>query len=158
MNTARRIILLVDDDADDRLLMQDAFEESQMDCRLHLAEDGNELMDYLNRRGKFAGLAGEPYPEVILLDLNMPRKDGRQALQELKSSEHLRHIPIIIFTTSKSPEDIAKSYSLGANSFVVKPISFEKLLDVVRTIGKYWLDTVTVRSAILSLLMAGWLG
>lgn len=158
MNKNQRIILLVDDDADDRLLMQDAFEESKMDCRLHLTEDGNELLDYLYRRGKFAPLQGEPYPEVILLDLNMPRKDGRQALQDIKSDEQLRHIPIVVFTTSKSPEDIARSYRLGANSFVVKPISFEKLLDVVRTIGKYWLDTVTVRTAMFCLLLAGWLG
>ncbi len=151
----QRIILLVDDDADDRLLMQDAFEEIQMDCLLHVAEDGNELIDYLDRTGKFSHLAGETYPEVILMDLNMPRKDGRQALQEVKSDERFRHIPVVVFSTSKSPEDIARSYQLGANSFVVKPISFEKLLDVVRTIGKYWLDTVIVRNLVFSLLMIG---
>lgn len=151
----QRIILLVDDDADDRLLMQDAFEEIQMDCQLHQAEDGSELMDYLYRKGKFSHLAGEIYPEVILMDLNMPRKDGRQALQEVKSNERFRHIPIVVFSTSKSPDDIARSYQLGANSFVVKPVSFEKLLDVLRTIGKYWLDTVTVRSLVLSLFAVG---
>lgn len=157
MSTNKRIILLVDDDADDRLLVKDAFEESALDCRLHMAEDGAELMEYMYRQGKYADLRGDFYPEVILLDLNMPRKDGRQALGELKADTQLRQIPVVVFTTSKSPEDIAKSYQLGANSFVVKPISFEKLLDVVRSIGKYWLDTVTVRSAMLGILGFYWL-
>ena len=130
-------IVFADDDADDRLLVQEAFEENNVACKLDLVEDGIQLLDYLNNN--------ETNPSLILLDINMPRKDGTQVLAELKSNPQWRHIPVIMFTTSKSPEDVRKCYDLGANSFIVKPSSFQDLLNVTDVIVKYWLETVALR-------------
>src|SRR5207237_5281886 len=129
-----------DDDPDDRLLTQEAFEESHLLNRLEMVEDGEELMDYLQHRGKYAGAAGKPKPGLILLDLNMPRKDGREALKEIKSSPELRRIPVVVLTTSKAEEDILRTYDLGVNSFIVKPVTFDGMVDVLKTLGKYWLE------------------
>ncbi len=137
-------ILVADDDADDRMMIQDAFEESKLGNPIDFAEDGVEVMEYLRREGKFKHLAGQPYPGFILLDLNMPRKDGRTALQEIKASADLHRIPIIILTTSKADEDIVKTYNLGVNSFICKPVSFEKLVDIVKTVGRYWIEIVAL--------------
>ncbi len=139
-------ILLADDDPDDRMLTRDAFEESRLRNGLEIVEDGEELMDYLYHRGKFAGDAAKPRPGLILLDLNMPRKDGREALKEIKSDPDLRRIPVIVLTTSKAEEDILRTYDLGVNSFVVKPVTFEALVDVLKTIGKYWFEIVELPS------------
>ena len=138
MHTKKKtnLIVFADDDADDRLLLQEAFEENNLKCTLYFVEDGVELLDYLEQNGTV--------PSLILLDINMPRKDGKQILQEIKSSIQWRHIPVIMFTTSKSPEDIRKCYDLGANSFIVKPSSFENLLSVTNTIGEYWMNTVSL--------------
>lgn len=135
-------ILLADDDPDDRMLTRDAFQESHLRNTLEMVEDGEELLDYLNHRESYAGDAARPRPGLILLDLNMPRKDGREALKEIKNNPELRRIPIVVLTTSKAEEDILRTYDLGVNSFVVKPVTFEALVDVLKTIGKYWFEIV----------------
>lgn len=141
------IIVLADDDADDRLLMAEAFEENKIPCILKFVEDGVDLLDYLTKKGKYGSDADE-IPDLILLDINMPRKDGKEALKEIKENPLLKHIPVVIFSTSKSPEDVTITYKLGANSFIVKPSSFEGLLEVTKTIQKYWIDTVSIKSVI----------
>lgn len=137
-------ILMADDDPDDRLLVEDAFTEIRLDNPLDFVENGVELMDYLHRRGAYTHLAGAALPGLILLDLNMPRKDGREALNEIKQDEALRKIPIVILTTSKADEDLLASYELGANSFIVKPVTFDKLVEVIRAVTDYWLCIVTL--------------
>ena len=140
------IILMADDDADDRLLAQDALAESKVPGELHFVENGEELMDYLHRRGKFSA-ASAPRPGLILLDLNMPKKDGREALREIKLNRELRRIPVVILTTSQADTDIAHIYDLGANSFITKPVSFEALVGVMRSVGHYWFETVELPKA-----------
>jgi two-component system response regulator len=135
-------ILMADDDADDRLMTKEAFEESRLVNDLRFVEDGEELMNYLKRRGKYADPALSPRPGLILLDLNMPKKDGREALREIKSDPNLKHIRIIILTTSKAEEDIFRTYDLSAASYITKPVTFESLVEVVRALGKYWLEIV----------------
>src|SRR5687768_3163060 len=135
-------ILLADDDADDRLLTRDAFEENRIRNVLETVEDGEELMDYLLHRGKYGGAAAKPHPGLILLDLNMPRKDGREALKEIKSNPVLRNIPVVVLTTSKAEEDIFRTYDLGVNSFIIKPVTFDGMVDMMRTLGKYWFEIV----------------
>ena len=135
------VILMADDDADDRLLAQDALAESKIPNDLHFVENGEELMDYLYRRGKFSA-ASAPRPGLILLDLNMPKKDGREALREIKGHPDLRRIPVVILTTSQADADIGRLYDLGANSFITKPISFDALVGVMRSVGHYWFETV----------------
>ncbi len=137
-------IVVADDDADDRMMIRDAFEESKLGNPIDFVEDGMELMEYLKREGKYSSLAGQPYPGFILLDLNMPRKDGRTALKEIKESAELHRIPIVILTTSKAEEDIIKTYNLGVNSFICKPVSFDKLVDIVKTVGHYWIQIVAL--------------
>ena len=142
-NFARPItILCADDDPEDRMLLLDAWKESRVANDLHMVEDGEQLMDYLNRRGTYAGLAGQPLPGMILLDLNMPRKDGREALREIKSNPELRRIPVIVLTTSKAEEDIIRSYNLGANSYITKPVTFQGLVDAMRVLQQYWFEIV----------------
>jgi CheY-like chemotaxis protein len=134
-------ILMADDDCDDRMLAEDAMRESRLGNTFRCVEDGQELMDYLNRAGKYAN-QDAPRPGLILLDLNMPRKDGRQALKEIKSDPDLRRIPVVILTTSKTDEDVLRSYDLGANSFITKPVTFDRLVEIVRTLGNYWFRIV----------------
>ena len=136
------VILLVDDDADDRMLARDALAESRLANDLREVEDGEQLLDYLQRRGKYADPASSPRPGLILLDLNMPRKDGREALKDIKADPNLRHIPIVVLTTSKAEEDIYRTYNLGVSSFITKPVSFEGLVSVMRVLGKYWFEIV----------------
>jgi CheY-like chemotaxis protein len=135
-------ILLADDDPDDCMMVKEALVESRVLNQLATVADGEELMDYLHRRGRYESLRGVPYPGVILLDLNMPRKDGREALAEIKSDPHLRKIPVVVLTTSKAEEDIYRTYDLGVNSYITKPVTFEGLVDVMRTIGRYWIEIV----------------
>ena len=129
-------ILYADDDAEDRMLVKDAWAENRLANELHFVEDGEELMDYLRRRGQYTHLANQPLPGMVLLDLNMPRKDGREALQEIKADPRLRSIPVVILTTSKAEEDILRAYDLGVNSFILKPVTFESLVELVRTLSK----------------------
>lgn len=143
-------ILMADDDADDRRLTRDALEESRLANDLRFVENGEELLAYLRREGKYA-TTDSPRPGLILLDLNMPRMDGRTALKEIKADPDLRQIPITVLTTSKADEDIFRSYDLGVNSYIVKPVTFEALVDILQTLEKYWFEIVelppTARSA-----------
>lgn len=144
MGASRKVpvVLLADDDADDRLLTRDAFAQSGLQCELRTVSDGVELFDYLLRRGEHAAPAVSPEPALILLDLNMPRMDGREALVRLRADKTLRHIPVIVLTTSKSDEDILGSYTAGSNSFITKPVTFAGLVEAMRTFGHYWFDVV----------------
>lgn len=139
-------ILLADDDADDRMLARDALAESRLANDLRFVEDGEQLMDYLHRRGAY-NAANAPRPGLILLDLNMPRKDGRECLREIKSNPSLRSIPVIVLTTSKAEEDICRTYDLGVNSFITKPVTFEGLVNVMRGLGRYWFEIVDLPPA-----------
>lgn len=141
-NSERITILMADDDPDDRLLVQDAFDEIRLANPLVFVEDGIELMDYLRRNGAYAHLAGTPLPGLILLDLNMPKKDGRETLKEIKSDPALRAIPVVVLTTSNAEEDILRTYDLGTNSFIVKPVTFDKLVEIIRKVTQYWLEIV----------------
>lgn len=129
-------IFIADDDADDRLLIQDAFLESEREVRLTFFEDGEAILE-----GLTGALATRTLPQLVLLDLNMPGKDGREVISELKAAPALRHIPIIVLTTSNADEDIETCYGLGASSYIVKPVSYDGLLDIVRSLKHYWMDT-----------------
>ncbi len=135
-------ILMADDDPDDRELTREAFVESKIANDLRFVEDGEELLDYLHRRGKYVDPASSPRPSLILLDLNMPRMDGREALREIKADPQFRPIRVIIMTTSKAEEDILRAYDLSAASYITKPVTFDGLIDVIKTLGKYWLEIV----------------
>ncbi|HEY9805177.1 MAG TPA: response regulator [Candidatus Obscuribacterales bacterium] len=135
-------ILMADDDEDDRMLAQEALEECRLANDLHFVEDGEQLLDYLYHRGKFAPPSPSPRPGLILLDLNMPRKDGREALQAIKADVELRQIPIVVLTTSQAEEDIYRTYDLGANSYITKPVTFESLVEVMKILGRYWFEIV----------------
>ena len=132
---------MADDDDDDYLLTKKALGESKLLNTLMRVQDGEQLLDYLHRRGEF-NEENAPRPGVILLDLNMPRKDGREALKEIKTDSELRNIPVVVFTTSKAEEDIYKTYQLGVNSFITKPVTFDSLTDVMRKLGDYWFEIV----------------
>jgi CheY-like chemotaxis protein len=143
MNAPKSIVILMaDDDADDRLLAKDALAECRLANELQFVENGEELLEYLHHRGKYAPPASSPRPGLILLDLNMPKKDGREALAEIKSDPELRKIPVVVLTTSKADTDIGRIYQLGANSFISKPVSFDSLVDVMKVIGRYWFEIV----------------
>lgn len=142
MNKKSITILMADDDEDDRLLTQDALNESRVLNNLHCVEDGVELLNYLKRKGKYADSEEYPRPGLILLDLNMPRKDGREALKEIKGDPDLKSIPVVILTTSKEEEDMVKGYGLGAASYITKPVHFEGLVDLMKALGKYWVEIV----------------
>jgi CheY-like chemotaxis protein len=139
-------LLIADDDADDRMLIEDAFEESRLRNRRVYVEDGQELLDYLRGQGKHAGRNADCLPGLILLDLNMPRMDGRTALSHLKSDPRLKRIPVIVLTTSKAEEDILRTYDLGVSSFIAKPVTFDGLVDVVQALNKYWIELVELPS------------
>ena len=143
MNGSQPItILLVDDDEEDLEMTQQALRESRLGNNIHTARDGEELMDYLFRRGRYADAADSPKPGLILLDLNMPRKDGREALAEIKGDPALRHIPVVVLTTSQAESDVLRSYDLGANSFITKPVTFAGLVEAMRVLGRYWIEIV----------------
>jgi CheY-like chemotaxis protein len=133
---------MVDDDEDDRLLVRDALADSGIEGDLRFVENGEELIDYLSRKGKFVETESAPRPALILLDLNMPRKDGREALREVKQNPEFCRIPVVVLTTSHADTDIGAVYELGANSFVCKPFQFEALVGLMSTLGQYWFKTV----------------
>lgn len=143
-NCNRRLItiLMADDDEEDRMMTKKAWDNSRLANDLRFVEDGEELMEYLGRRGNYADPKNSPRPGLILLDLNMPKMDGREALREIKSAPELRRIPIVVLTTSKSEEDIFRSYDLGANSYITKPVTFDRLVEIIRQIGTYWFELV----------------
>jgi len=136
------LILVADDDPEDCLLVRDALEESRLANELHFVGDGEQLLDYLNRRGAYADPVVAPRPGLILLDLNMPKMDGREALAEIKNNANLRQIPVVVLTTSSAEEDIFRSYDLGVNSYITKPVTFESLVRVMQALGRYWFEIV----------------
>jgi CheY-like chemotaxis protein len=134
-------ILLAEDDPDDRMLTRRALVESRMETTIAAVTNGEELMEYLTREGAY-GEADAPRPDLILLDLNMPRMDGREALREIKSDADLRRIPVVVLTTSEAEQDILQSYDLGVNAFVTKPVSFDALAEAMQSLGEFWFDLV----------------
>jgi two-component system response regulator len=139
-------ILIADDDPDDRMLVRDALAETKFVNLVHFVEDGQELLDYLRRQGKYIDPALSPTPGIVLVDLNMPRMDGRTAIAAIKSDPALRHIPITVLTTSRADEDIFRSYHLGVSSYITKPVSFDGLVRVMKSLGQYWFETVELPS------------
>ncbi|MBB6001992.1 response regulator [Arcicella rosea] len=149
MNQKKSIVILVaDDDADDRMMTQEALEENNIINQIKFVEDGVDLINYLRRNGKFNDTVVFPRPDLILLDLNMPKVDGREALKIIKSDADLCKIPIIVLTTSKSDVDIVKSYDLDVNYFLPKPVTFTNFIEVIRTIGQYWFEIVQYNNQI----------
>lgn len=138
------LLLMADDDPDDRELARQALQAARVRNRLDFVQDGEELLDYLNRRGDFVHLAGETLPGLILLDLNMPRVDGREALREIKADPFLRRIPVVVMTTSRASQEVARAYDLGASSYIAKPATFDGLVEVMRAIGRYWIEIVAL--------------
>jgi len=135
-------ILMADDDEDDRRSVAKAWKLSRAANGISFVNDGEDLMDYLYHRGKYSAPAESPRPGLILLDLNMPKKDGREALREIKADAELRQIPVVVLTTSKAEEDIYRTYDLGASSFITKPVTFTSLVELIHVIGKYWIEIV----------------
>lgn len=138
------LILMADDDEDDRLMAKEALDEARLINDMDFVEDGVDLMDYLYRRGKYKKLKSKSLPGLILLDLNMPRKDGREALKEIKADRTLQLIPVVVLTTSKAEEDVLRTYDLGVSSFITKPVTFEGLVEIMKNLAKYWFDIVTL--------------
>lgn len=134
-------ILYAEDDAEDRAMVLEAMQESRLGNNIATVGDGEELLEYLRCRGRYAGRPDE-LPGLILLDLNMPRLDGREALREIKADARLRRIPVVVLTTSRGEEDILRTYDLGVSSFIVKPVTFDALVETVRALDKYWFEIV----------------
>jgi CheY-like chemotaxis protein len=136
-------ILLADDDEDDQELIRDALQDARLTNQIRCVQDGQELLDYLRRQGPYADPSVDaPRPGIILLDLNMPRKDGREALAEIKTDPQLRRIPVVVLTTSEDEADVVRSYDLGGNSFITKPVTFAGLVEALKTWQHYWLELV----------------
>lgn len=137
------VILMADDDDDDYFFTEKALRQSRLINTLCRVKDGEELLEYLLQRGRYENKSEEcQRPGIILLDLNMPKMDGREALKEIKNHPELKDIPVVVFTTSKAEEDIYRSYQLGVNSFITKPVTFEGLTEVMKALGKYWFEIV----------------
>jgi len=141
------LILMADDDLDDQMLTKEALLECHLADAIRFVGDGEELMEYLHHNGRYASPVDAPRPGLILLDLNMPRKNGYEALLEIKASPELRPIPVVVMTTSSAEEDIERAYSAGANSYISKPVTFEGLVEVMKRIQLYWLEMVEMPSA-----------
>lgn len=141
-----KTILLAEDDADDRMLALQAIKRSHSSNEVQVVEDGEELMDYLHRRGQFADAGSTPTPDLILLDLNMPRKSGREALQEIKSDPKLCQIPVVVLTTSGADVDVLQSYANGVNAYIVKPVTFSDLAEAIQAVDTFWFDVAELPS------------
>ncbi len=139
----RAVVLLVEDDPGDQELTRRALQDDIVRADLHVVSDGEEAMDFLYRRGIYS-LTSAPRPDIVLLDLNMPKLDGRQVLARMRSADNLRHIPVVVLTTSQQEEDILRSYHLGCNSFITKPVELESFIKVVRELGHYWFELVAL--------------
>jgi two-component system response regulator len=135
-------ILIADDDPDDRLMIREALNQSIASSQVFGVEDGEDLLDFLYNRGQYTKNDAKQMPDLILLDLNMPKKNGLEALKDIKADPMLRHIPIVILTTSKEEEDIYRTYDLGVNSFITKPVTYESLVNTMKILGKYWFEVV----------------
>jgi len=136
-------VLLVEDDPGDVLLIREAFEDNKVHNRLHVVPDGVEALTFLRQEGEHADA---PRPDLVLLDLNLPRKDGREVLAEVKGDESLQHIPVVVLTTSKAEEDVLRSYKLHANAYVTKPVDFDRFIEVVRQIDEFFVTVVKLPS------------
>jgi two-component system, chemotaxis family, response regulator Rcp1 len=134
-------ILLVEDNPGDERLTREALKEGKVYSNLHWVKDGVEAMEFLRRQGKYSGV---PRPDIILLDLNLPKKDGREVLQDIKNDNELKRIPVVVLTTSKAEEDVLRTYNLHANCYVTKPVDLEKFIVVVKSIDVFWLTVVTL--------------
>jgi CheY-like chemotaxis protein len=145
-NTKRAVVLLAEDDPGDQELTRRALQEDVVRTTLYVVSDGEEAMDFLLRRGDYDNPAAAPRPDLLLLDLNMPKLDGRQVLQQIRRDEGLRRLPVVVLTTSKQEEDIIRSYELGCNSFITKPVGVEAFMRTVRELGSYWFELVTLPS------------
>ena len=143
-NEKKLVILIADDDEDDRLMTKEAFEELQLLNELVFVKDGVELLEYLRHQGAYVDVESCPRPGLILLDLNMPRMDGREALKEIKKDDDLKSIPVSIFSTSKAEEDVIRSYNLGVNCFVTKPVTYKALLKVISQLSSFWFELVSL--------------
>lgn len=132
-------VLMVEDNPDDVLLTREALKDAKVHCNLHVVEDGVQALEFLKKRGEFAD---SPRPDIILLDLNLPRKDGREVLADIKSDETLRMIPVVVLTTSESPDDIARAYNSHVNCYITKPVDFDQFIKVVRSIEDFWFTVV----------------
>ena len=137
-------VLLVEDDPGDVLMTREAFEDNKVANTLHVVSDGAEAMEFLRKEGSYAGA---PTPDLVLLDLNLPRMDGREVLAEVKADERLRQIPIVVLTTSEAEEDVLRSYALHANAYVTKPVDFERFIEVVRKIDEFFVGVVRLPGA-----------
>jgi CheY-like chemotaxis protein len=148
MDKARKTvtILMADDDLEDQMLVRNAWQKSRLKNDLRFVDDGEQLMDYLYRRGAYADPIDSPRPGVILLDLNMPKKDGHEALEEIKNDPDLRSIPVVVLTTSKAEEDIICSYNLGVSGFITKPVTFKGLVEAIKALRRYWFEIVELPS------------
>ena len=144
LNGKPAVILLAEDDPGDQELTRRALEQSLIRNELHIVEDGEEALNYLLRRGKYEDPASSPKPDLMLLDLNMPKMDGKRLLEQMKADPNLRRIPVVALTTSKQENDIIRTYDLGANSYIVKPVDFDKFVKVATDIDLYWLATTTL--------------
>jgi CheY-like chemotaxis protein len=142
MSRAPITILYAEDDPDDRMLTADALRESRLANRLEMVEDGADLLAYLRREGRWSDPASSPRPGIILMDLNMPKMDGREALAAIKADQRFASIPVVILTTSRAESDIVRSYEIGANSYIAKPVTFEGLVQVMADLGRYWFEIV----------------
>ena len=136
------LILVAEDDDDDFMLTEQALKQEHLLNPIRRVTDGKELLDYLRHEGMFGNQDKSPPPALLLLDLNMPRMDGREALRAIKSDERLRSLPVVVLTTSRADEDIVRSYQLGVNSFITKPVTFQGLVEAVRLLGRYWFELV----------------
>lgn len=139
---AKRIVLMADDDQEDFILVSEAFEENGLNVELHWVEDGEEAMDYLAHRGKYASPESSPRPDLILLDVTMPRKDGLETLKELKGHPELRKIPVVMLTASRKKEHMSSSYRFGADMFLIKPCSFAEMIQAMGSLCAYWFNIV----------------
>lgn len=137
-------IVIADDDPEDRMLAEDALKDSRLVNDIRFVEDGEELLEYLQHQGRYADPDTAPRPGMILLDLNMPRMDGREALKLIKADPDLRRIPVVVLTTSKAEEDIYRTYDLGVNSFIIKPVTFDSLVSIMRVLETYWFEIVEI--------------
>lgn len=138
----RTVVIIAEDDPDDRLLIKDAIREASGNTEVHFVADGAEMLDYLNHRGRYKDQEKAPHPELILLDLNMPKKSGLEVLEEIKGDPTLRTIPVVVLTTSRSPEHVSRSYELGGNGYITKPNSYSELVSLMENLNKYWFGTV----------------
>ncbi|MCK8492763.1 MULTISPECIES: response regulator [Spirosoma] len=134
-------ILIADDDADDRMFLEQAMRQNGYNQTIEFVEDGEQLMEYLRQEGRYSN-QNVPWPNLLILDLNMPRKNGFQALSEIKDDPKLRRLPVVVMTTSSTDEDVIKTYNLGVNSFVTKPFNFNRLVEMIGALKTYWMDTV----------------